>query len=74
MTIGIPRQASVSQVAQAAGVSPRAIRALCERGRIKLARKIGGVWVIPVNPDGLPELLKNRELRGVRSQLEQSRL
>lgn len=45
---------SVEQAAQILGVSPRRVRTLCAQERIKGAKLVSGVWVIPSKPVVIP--------------------
>ena len=48
------------EAARRLGVTPRKVRALCERGRVLGAYQVGqpprSTWRIPVRPDGRPHL------------------
>jgi len=37
----------LTTAAQAAGVTPRRLRALCQQGRIRGAKKLGRDWLLP---------------------------
>lgn len=55
--------ASVSHVAGLLGVTPRAVRFLCTRGRFKGAVKVGRDWIIPLK-DGRPVIVQPRGQQG----------
>ena len=45
---------SVEEAAQILGVSPRRVRTLCTQERIKGAKLVSGVWVLPSKPAVIP--------------------
>lgn len=45
---------SVDDAAQILGVSPRRVRTLCNQDRIRGAKLVSGVWVIPNKPAVIP--------------------
>jgi hypothetical protein len=47
------RWLSLKDMAHQAGIAPFTLRALCRAGKVK-ARKVGGVWVVWADHEGLP--------------------
>ena len=45
---------SVDDAARLLGVSPRRVRTLCNQDRVRGAKLISGVWVIPNKPEVIP--------------------
>ncbi|OQB15550.1 MAG: Modification methylase VspI [Firmicutes bacterium ADurb.Bin193] len=53
---------SVNEASERFGVSPRRVQTLCEKGRIKGAEKISGVWIIPQDAKKPPDARTNRTI------------
>ena len=57
---------STAVAAERLGISARWLAKLCEQGRVPGAKKIGGVWIVPVGakiePTGLGRPLRTLEI------------